>query len=475
MKFDKKDMIFLDVGSHIGQTLEPVVECNKFDLIYSFEPNKKNYNLLLNKFKKYNNIIFNNFGLSNKDDTVKLYDPENIGASIYSDKEDIDNLLFENIIIKKVSNWIKNNLDLNKKIFLKLNCEGSEYDILMDLIENNLISKIDYVMIDLDIIKIPSKTNLYNKALEIIYNLNNVDFCRDVMIGTTHYDRIMNWINLYTDLNSNCKREYTCICGSHFRKLHYFNSHKNICKKIKNKDITVVITSFNRVELLKKTLENFLKFNTYPIKKFIIIEDSGMKNINDFVYDLIDKSKILLIYNNKNIGQIASIDKAYTYVDTEYIFHLEEDWEFYKSGFIEQSLDILKNNIKIGLVWLIEYNNNKAVFSNHIIEEKIYDNKYKLLSSNHIGSKRKTPKSKREPVIWSGFTFNPSLRRLSDYNLMGPYLKKCIPYFFEKRCDELDIQKLFLENNFKAAITLHEEGFVKHIGYNNHIIRDWEL
>jgi hypothetical protein len=40
------------------------------------------------------------------------------------------------------------------------------------------------------------------------------------------------------------------------------------------KEVTLVITSCNRIDLLKKTIASFERFNTYPIKKAIIIEDS---------------------------------------------------------------------------------------------------------------------------------------------------------------------------------------------------------
>ena len=73
-----------------------------------------------------------------------------------------------------------------------------------------------------------------------------------------------------------------------------------------------------------------------------------------------------------------------------------------------------------------------------------------------------------------GFTFNPSLRRLCDYKLFEPFVQKCRPYFFGKKCDELDIQKLYKSENFKAAITLNPKGFVRHIGDGEHIKRDWE-
>ena len=43
----------------------------------------------------------------------------------------------------------------------------------------------------------------------------------------------------------------------------------------------------------------------------------------------------ILIFNENRQGQIKSVDYAYSMVETPYIFHLEDDWEFYESYFIE--------------------------------------------------------------------------------------------------------------------------------------------
>ena len=40
------------------------------------------------------------------------------------------------------------------------------------------------------------------------------------------------------------------------------------------KDVSLVITSCGRFDLLKRTLDSFFEKNTYPIKKIIITEDS---------------------------------------------------------------------------------------------------------------------------------------------------------------------------------------------------------
>ena len=65
---------------------------------------------------------------------------------------------------------------------------------------------------------------------------------------------------------------------------HIINHVKN-SKIINNDEVTMVITSCNRAELLEKTLESFVKYNTYPIKETFIIDDSGIQGCNEKVLD----------------------------------------------------------------------------------------------------------------------------------------------------------------------------------------------
>ena len=59
---------------------------------------------------------------------------------------------------------------------------------------------------------------------------------------------------------------------------------------------------------------------------------------------------IQVIVNRPSLGQIASIDKAYATVTTPYIFHCEDDWRFFRSGFIESSLALLQLDRSISVV-----------------------------------------------------------------------------------------------------------------------------
>ena len=112
------------------------------------------------------------------------------------------------------------------------------------------------------------------------------------------------------------------------------------------KEVTLVITSCGRFDLLEETLDSFFEYYTYPIKKIIITEDSTEgKKLERLISKYNDKNNnFKLIVNETRLGQLKSIDKAYSEVDTEYIFHCEDDWKFLKKGFIEKSMELMEED-----------------------------------------------------------------------------------------------------------------------------------
>ena len=87
------------------------------------------------------------------------------------------------------------------------------------------------------------------------------------------------------------------------------------------KDVSLVVTSCGRFDLLERTLDSFFKYNTYPIKEVIITEDSTEGKKLEKLVSKYKNQNFKLIVNETRIGQIKSIDKAYKEVDTEYVFH----------------------------------------------------------------------------------------------------------------------------------------------------------
>ena len=114
----------------------------------------------------------------------------------------------------------------------------------------------------------------------------------------------------------------------------------------KEKEVTLFITSCGRPRLLGKTLESFVKHNTYPIKEVILCEDSGIPNIVDFVKSILPYP-IIFCYNEMRMGQMKTIEKYTQLIKTPYVFHLEDDYEFFDSGFIEMSFKILDSDTRI--------------------------------------------------------------------------------------------------------------------------------
>lgn len=155
---DETMKIFLDVGAHIGQTLEIALE-NKygFDKIYCFEPVPE----CCDKLRKFKDerIVVCEFGLRDKNKTGRLYAPKNKGASLFKDKFR-RKVKSQDIKLVKSSEWFNQNIKGSDRVYLKLNCEGSECTILNDLIRSGEYKKIDVLMVDFDVRKIPSQRNL---------------------------------------------------------------------------------------------------------------------------------------------------------------------------------------------------------------------------------------------------------------------------------------------------------------------------
>ena len=123
------DYVVFDIGANIGAFTMFAAFHAKNGKVYSFEPEKESFGLLfenthLNDFK---NIRMINKAVSNKTGTSDFYlsDDNAGGHSLYSCRAD------KKVKVPTVSfeEFIKKN-KISKIDFLKMDCEGGEYDIL---------------------------------------------------------------------------------------------------------------------------------------------------------------------------------------------------------------------------------------------------------------------------------------------------------------------------------------------------------
>lgn len=217
--------------------------------------------------------------------------------------------------------------------------------------------------------------------------------------------------------------------------------------------ITAVLTSCGRPLLLRRTLLSFFKHNDHALDQFIVVEDGPeilLQVANEFY-----EHDITWLATGERVGQIASIDYAYSHVRTPYIFHLEDDWEFYRSGFIPASLAVLQEQPKCLQVWIRRLTDTNK----HPVEPYNY-------RSGEV-SWRRMALSFRDS--WHGFSFNPGLRRMRDYVAIGGYGHFAKFEFNKPLLAEKSINKIYHKRGFFAAILANEEGFVRHIGRAEHV------
>lgn len=214
-------------------------------------------------------------------------------------------------------------------------------------------------------------------------------------------------------------------------------------------DVTVVLTSCGRPDLLRRTLDSFFEFNDYPLQRFILMEDSESPAVPAMIRAQY-ADRVELVVNRPRLGQIRSIDRAYQMVSTRYVFHCEDDWLFYRRGFIRESVEVLLENPHVHQVHLRDLWDNNG----HPPERT------RLRTASGV-SFRLMARNFRAPndFIWHGFSFNPGLRRLAEYLALGPY---------EQLGHEEHIDGVYDRRGLRAAIL--EDGAVEHIGGGRHVL-----
>lgn len=152
--------IFLDLGAHIGETLEVALGSKySFDKLYCFEPSRECCDVIRAKYKD-KRLVICNYGLWDKDCIMPLYNSGELGASVFKDKPNRHGGASRAAKFVSASSWFSQYLNFDDQVYLKINSEGSECVILDDLIYSNQYKKVTVLMVDFDVRKIPSQRHL---------------------------------------------------------------------------------------------------------------------------------------------------------------------------------------------------------------------------------------------------------------------------------------------------------------------------
>ena len=138
-----EESVVFDVGGFKGEFIEEITKLNNC-LIYSFEPIEEYFNQIYNKYKNNSRIRVFKFGLG-QDNCEFLI--SKTGASSSFHNENTKNINSELALIKSATEFIHNN-NIKKIDLIKINIEGSEYDLLESITRDmNIIKNIGTFLI----------------------------------------------------------------------------------------------------------------------------------------------------------------------------------------------------------------------------------------------------------------------------------------------------------------------------------------
>lgn len=150
---ETKELIVFDVGANIGEYSIAVSKLfrDRNIKIFSFEPSKETFKILLQNIRGIYNIIPVNLGLNDKEAKQRLFSDSRYSglSSIYNRRLDHFNIKFdktEEIELTTIDSFCLNN-EIENIDFLKIDVEGNELNVLQGanrLIDNGNIKFIQF-------------------------------------------------------------------------------------------------------------------------------------------------------------------------------------------------------------------------------------------------------------------------------------------------------------------------------------------
>jgi FkbM family methyltransferase len=134
--------VIFDLGGFDGNFSQTMYSKYKSN-IYVFEPHPEFVSIIRDKFKDNEKVKVFDYGVGGKTENLQLVSCNESSYIIPQTKvNNTSNKIFQNISIKSFKN-VYDEMKVNNIDLLKINVEGSEYDIMQNIFDNDLTTKIN--------------------------------------------------------------------------------------------------------------------------------------------------------------------------------------------------------------------------------------------------------------------------------------------------------------------------------------------
>jgi FkbM family methyltransferase len=184
-------LIFVDVGSHRGQTIDEVRRYEYgFDIIHAVEPMPDQARFLRERYRFDPRVIVHQFALSHSAGLTTMFgDNEHLEASLFPSKVDVDENIRTSVRAVRASDFF----DELDGCIVNMNCEGGEVPILEDLLQTGGIKRIAHLMVDFDARYVVGMEEAPRNIVKRL-DASGIDYRGTFPDLPTHAEQIASWL-----------------------------------------------------------------------------------------------------------------------------------------------------------------------------------------------------------------------------------------------------------------------------------------
>lgn len=208
-------------------------------------------------------------------------------------------------------------------------------------------------------------------------------------------------------------------------------------------DISAFILSCNRLHLLEKTFESFIKTRDLSTK-ITILDDSGVEGVFDYLVNKYGWIADIICFP-ENRGLWWAKDFMATWCSTPYIFYVEEDWLFLGTGYLVKSKEVLDKYRDIGCVdisWRTFQEEGIDSYEDVLVDNSFYYKKPWQISPNHLH--------------WFILQGSPNLARRDDLILIGRLEKYYNEWNIDRKMVGMGYKGVYLKGRYVTHLGDHE-------------------